>query len=345
MNKKISISLLCLLIAGFVFTEACKKKDIGYNPTPLTFVTPTGWPAPVYDFTANPLTQEGFELGKKLFFDKTLSIDNTVSCGTCHDPGAGFSHTDHGPAHGVNGLLTTRNPPGLYNLAWKKELMWDGSISHLDLQPEFPLTAPNEMGETLSNVLKKIAANENYRSLFKKAYGDETVSKERMFKALSQFMLLIVSNNSKYDRVKRGEASFNLAEGLGYDIFKTKCASCHVEPFFTDYSYRNNGMPLAPFYNDFGRMLVTKNRLDSLKFQVPSLRNVGFSYPYGHDGRFATLQNVFNHYKDNVVNAPETDPLVRSKIPLSNFEIGQLQAFLFTLNDTLLTKDHRFLNH
>jgi cytochrome c peroxidase len=163
-----------------------------------------------------------------------------------------------------------------------------------------------------------------------------------MTRALSQFMLMMVNNNSKYDKVKRGEATFNLAEDLGYDIFKAKCAGCHTEPFFTDNSFRNTGMPLNPNIKDLGRMSITRNPADSLKFKVPSLRNVQWTAPYGHDGRFNNLDLVMEHYRGKVVDGPTTDPLVKNKIALSNFEIGQIKAFLYTLTDSTFMNDERF---
>ncbi|MEO7530875.1 MAG: cytochrome c peroxidase, partial [Sediminibacterium sp.] len=211
-----------------------------------------------------------------------------------------------------------------------------------DLQPLAPITAENEMGETIDNVIKKLKADKEYRNLFKAAFGDETINTQRFGKAMSQFLLQMVSSNSKYDKVMRGEASFILPEQLGYDIFKKKCVSCHTEPMFTDYSFRNTGVPIDKYVNDLGRMKITGNPDDSLKFKVPSLRNVAMTFPYGHDGRFFSLMSIFEHYRKNMVAAPNTDPLVKDKIPLSNFEIGQLTAFLYTLTDSTFLKDPRF---
>jgi cytochrome c peroxidase len=161
-------------------------------------------------------------------------------------------------------------------------------------------------------------------------------------KALSQFMLMLVSSNSKYDKVKRGEDSFNLPQSLGYEIFQQKCISCHKEPFFTDFSFRNTGMPVDKTLNDIGRMKITQSNNDSLKFRVPSLRNVDVTMPYGHDGRFFSLSNVFEHYRSKMQPIATTDSLLKNKLYLSNFQIGQLTAFLYTLTDTTFLKDKRF---
>ena len=324
----IALLLLSILCTGWMY--------IGnyFAPTPVRFLVPKGWPQPVYNFKENPLTKEGIELGRQLFYDTRLSKDGTISCGTCHQQFGAFNTYDHPLSHGFNNSLTTRNAPGLFNLAWQKEFMWDGGINHLDLQPLAPITAENEMAESLVTVIKKLQAEKEYRKLFKAAFGDETINTQRLTKAISQFLLTFISSNSKYDRVKMGLDSFILPEKLGYEIFQKKCVSCHTEPFFTDYSYRNIGMPVDPFLKDLGRMKITSESNDSLKFRVPSLRNVMRTFPYGHDGRFFSVLSVMEHYRKNMVISATTDSLLRNRLPLSNFEIGQLTAFLYTLTDS-----------
>jgi len=313
-----------------------------FKPTPVRFEVPRGWPQPQYDFKTNPLTKEGIELGRQLFYDTRLSKDGSISCGTCHQQFGAFNTYDHNLSHGFNNSLTTRNAPGLFNLAWQKEFMWDGGINHLDLQPLAPITAENEMGESLTNVIKKLQTEKEYRKLFKAAFGDENINTQRMTKALSQFLLTFISSNSKYDRVKAGLDTFILPEKLGYAIFQQKCVSCHTEPLFTDYSYRNIGIPVDPFLKDLGRMKITGDNKDSLKFRVPSLRNVMRTFPYGHDGRFFSVLSVMEHYRKNMVVGPATDTLLKNRLPLSNFEIGQLTAFLYTLTDSSFLSNPKF---
>ncbi len=331
------IVVLVILSAGFIGIN--KNQSIAKR---VPFVVPKGWPQPVYDFSKNPLSEEGIALGKQLFYDTQLSKDGTISCGSCHQQFGAFNSYDHPLSHGLENALTTRNAPALFNLAWQKEFMWDGGINHLDLQPLAPITAHNEMGEDIANVLAKLKKTKQYPKLFKAAFGDETINTQRLGKALSQFLLTMVSSNSKYDQVMRGEDSFLLPEKLGHAIFKTKCAQCHAEPLFTDYSYRNIGIPLEPYLNDIGRMTITNDASDSLKFKVPSLRNVVVSFPYGHDGRFFSLMNVFEHYRNHMQIGPTTDAVLKNKLPLSNYEIGQLRAFLQTLTDSVFLKDPRF---
>lgn len=334
---KILSCFILIIFLGVSFTNKPPQKK-----TPLKFSLPKGWVLPVYDFNNNALTVEGFELGKKLFYDEILSIDSTISCASCHQQFAAFSTYDHNLSHGVKNSLTTRNAPALQNLAWQKEFMWDGGINHLDVQPLSPLTAPNEMGEQVENVLKKLRRNTVYQKMFKAAFANEGITTKTTMKALSQFMLMLVSSNSKYDKVKRGEDTFNLPQRLGYEFFLQKCVSCHKEPLFTDYSYRNIGMPLDTTLNDFGRMKITRNENDSLKFRVPSLRNVMVTAPYGHDGRFYNTSNVFEHYRNKMQPIKTTDSIFKNKMPLSNFQIGQLTAFLYTLTDTSFLKNPKF---
>lgn len=337
--KKKPVILLLLLILATVWMSFDNPFQ---KPRPVRFLIPKGWPEPVYDFSKNPLTEEGIALGKKLFYDERLSKDGTISCGSCHQQFGAFATYDHPLSHGNDNSLTTRNAPGLFNLAWQKEFMWDGGINHLDLQPLAPITAMNEMAETLPSIIHKLQSDKTYRQMCKAAFGDETMNTRRLGMALSQFVLQLVSSNSKYDRVMRGEDHFILPEQLGYAIFQKKCESCHKEPLFTDFSYRNVDIPLDPFLKDVGRMRITNDPGDSLKFKVPSLRNVAMTFPYGHDGRFFSLQSVMEHYRNIRGNQPQTDSLLRKGLPLSNFEIGQLKAFLYTLTDSSFLKDPRF---
>lgn len=329
-------------ISTALITACTKNESVPSAPTPLTLNTPPGFPAPNDIFRDNPLTKEGVELGRALFYDGRLAKDGLVSCGSCHQPFAAFSTFDHDFSHGIDNQFTTRNAPGLFNLAWHRELHWDGGINHLEVQPLAPITAANEMGEELSNILSKLNADSRYRAMFRAAFGEPEATSQRMLKALSQFMGIIVSANSKYDRVKVGKETFTQAEASGYAIFKIKCGSCHQEPLFTDLSYRNTGMSMDPGLKDVGRMRITRLSSDSLKFKVPSLRNVALTGPYGHDGRFYSLGAVIDHYRSGPKSGPTVDPALRIGLSISNNEKADLLQFLSTLTDTTFTKDPRF---
>ena len=316
----ISFAALCMG-AGSIFT---------YKPTPVKFLSPKGWPAPAYNFNENPLTKEGIALGKKLFYDPVLSSDNTVSCATCHEPSAAFATYDHPLSHGVNNL-TTRNAPSLFNVAWQKEFMYDGRANSLETQALLPMHSSDEMDTNIPDVLKQLNTSPSYKKMFSAAFGPSKITLDQITKALSQFQLTLVSANSKYDQVMRGEASFMLPEKLGYEIFEKKCVSCHTPPLFSNYNYENTAITRDPHLKDNGRARFTGNSADSLKFKVPSLRNVALSFPYGHDGRFYSLLDVLMHYRTS------------GQIPLSNFEIGQLTAFLNTLTDSSTLTNPAFL--
>jgi len=317
------------------------------NPL-LDFSVPSNFPAPTYDITQNPPTEKGFELGKKLFFDGKLASDGVVSCGFCHIQDFAFTHHTHITSHGVNGLIGKRNAQPLHNLAFMNEFTWDGAATFLDSQPIIPITAEVEMNESISNVLLKLQTDPNYPILFTEAFGSQGITSERMFKALSQFMVMMVSANSKYDKWERGEAiTLSEDEENGRILFQSKCASCHSGTLQTDQSYRNNGLPLDPAFNDMGREIVTGLPSDQRKFKVPSLRNIEITFPYMHDGRLATLEDVLDFYTNGIEQSETLDPIfIQSDgslgLAITNQEKTQLIAFLKTLTDTDFLNDSRF---
>ena len=301
------------------------------------FQKPSNFPEPVYEMTKNPVTKEGFELGRKLFYDPRLSRNNTIGCGSCHIQGAAFTHHGHDVSHGIDDRLGSRNSPPIMNMAWSKAFFWDGGVFYLDLQPLVPITAHAEMDEKMSVVLEKLRKHPDYPALYKKAFGSEEITSAKTMKALSQFMLMCVSSNSKYDKVMRREGEkFTKEEEQGYKLFQQKCSGCHTEPFFTDYSFRNNGIAIGR-NDDRGRFIITLDTLDAYKFKVPSLRNIDVTAPYMHDGRFYGLDKILDHYRYGVQNTPNLDPLLKQNgqlgIPMTDEEKARIIAFLKTLND------------
>ncbi|WP_166332197.1 cytochrome-c peroxidase [Sphingobacterium chungjuense] len=335
--KKIGVILcICILI------WACKKGTdlMEENEVFTGFVQPSNFPTPAYDFTRNPITKEGYELGRKLFYEPRLSRNNSIACGSCHIQSAAFTHHGHDVSHGIDDRLGTRNPMPIMNMAWHNEFFWDGGAYHLDLAPINAIHSEVEMDETLTNVLTKLRARPEYPPLFKKAFGTEEINDEFFLKALSQFMLLATSSDSKYDKVMRqeGEVAFTNAEKNGYLFFQNNCASCHSEPLFTDLSYRNNGVRPNPS-DDHGRATVTGNPKDMYKFKVPSLRNLAFTAPYTHDGRYLSISRMLDHYRFDVSDLPTLDPIFQRAdgtrgIPMSEAEKADLMAFLKTLEDS-----------
>lgn len=335
----ISVILFSIFIGALL--NGCHKDGNG-EPTPIPFSVPKGFPEPHYKFEGNPLTQQGFNLGKKLFYDGQLSIDGNFPCASCHQQFAAFSTFDHDLSHGNNNQFTTRNAPGLFNLVWMHEFHLDGGINHLEVQPLAPLTASNEMGEDINNVITKLKRDPAYPPMFSAAFGSDEINSQRMLKALAQFMGMMVSANAKYDKVKNGTASFTPQEQGGYEVFQSKCATCHQEPLFTDLSYRNTGIALNDYLKDYGRMAITGSKNDSLKFKVPSLRNVLLTFPYTHDGRFYSIDNVLDHYNTGIQQSATLDPLLRNGIRLTAGDRTNLKAFLGTLTDSSFIADKRF---
>jgi cytochrome c peroxidase len=227
------------------------------------------------------------------------------------------------------------------NLAWSDNFMWDGGVNHLDVQPINPITSPVEMDETLANVVFKLQKSENYPLLFKEAFGDSKITGQHLLKALSQFVIMLKSSNSKYDKVMRKEAEFNKKEKNGYRIFKANCASCHKEPLFTGDKFERNGLTLDTTLNDIGRERITNNLEDRMRFKVPTLRNIQFTAPYMHDGRFKKLSDVIKHYNSlgNDENLPKQ---LKKPMNLSDNERVDLLAFLHTLTDLEFLFDPKF---
>lgn len=333
MNKKwLVLFVSCLVLCAFkIITQ------------PL-FEVPKNWPKPVYDFKKNPLTKQKVELGRELFYDPILSKNNQISCASCHSPYTAFTHVDHDLSHGIDDRIGTRNSPALMNLAWHNLFMWDGAINHLDMQALAPISHPDEMGETMEHVIQKLQQSNKYRHLFKRAFNDTIITGEYTLKAMSQFMLTLVSANSKYDSVMRKQCHFTEQENKGYQLFKQHCSSCHAEPLFTNTGFENNGLPIDTTLNDMGRMRITKNSLDSLKFKVPTLRNIEFSFPYMHDGRFKKISDVLKHYASGIVHSKTLAKQLQQPIVLSSNDKVDLTSFLLTLTDKafLFNPKHTF---
>ncbi|MCW3121620.1 MAG: Cytochrome-c peroxidase, partial [Flavipsychrobacter sp.] len=277
------------LVLSFAFST--KDEDI-------RFVQPEGWPKPFYDLSKNKVTTAGFELGRKLFYDPRLSGDGSISCGSCHMQVSGFAHAGNVFSHGMNGAKGRRNSPTLFNLAWNTSFMWDGGVNNLEVQPLAPMSSVSEMGTTLESIVRRLGVIPEYRSGFYLTFGDSAITGQRVLKALAQFTVMLESYNSRYDRYVRKEQGGTLTneEQHGLKLFRKHCETCHNEPLFTNNSFQNIGLPIDTTLNDYGRLGIIHDMHDSLKFKTPSLRNVAVSAPYMHDGRFATLMQVLDHY-------------------------------------------------
>ncbi len=338
-SNKLRLAGVCLLLSG------CQP--IEEAPPEQLFSVPANFPQPVYVLANNPITPAGVALGRTLFNDGQLSRDGSIACSECHQQAYAFTHHQHDLSHGIDNRLGERNSLPLQNLAWQKQFFWDGGVHDLDLSPVTAIENPVEMDETTTNVVRKLRNDPKYPPMFKAAFGTDEVNGTRFLQALSQFMLTMVSGNSRYDKWVRNEPGGTLTpdEQAGLTTFRARCGSCHAGELFTDNSFRNNGLYVQGS-RDEGRARITELAEDRYKFKVPSLRNVEKTLPYMHDGRFYSLKAVLDHYAENVQPTENLDPLLRQNgrlgIALSETEKGQIIAFLKTLTDDEFLKNPKF---
>lgn len=312
--------------------------------TPYQFQLSATFPVPDLP-RDNPLTVERVNLGKKLFFDKRISINDQQSCADCHSPEKAFTDGRR-TARGAEGDDGPRNTMPLFNLAWKREFFWDGRAKSIREQVLQPIQNPMEMHQSLTNLVVKLAKADNYPALFTAAFGSPEITPEKIALALENYLLTLTSFDSKFDRVLRGEEKFTPEEQRGFALFSTEydprrgqygadCFHCHGGPLFQSQGFANNG--LDDIFSDPGREKVTGKASDLGKFAVPSLRNVALTAPYMHDGRFKTLDEVVAHYVSGVKRSATLDPNIAKHpdggVPLSIADQQALVAFLKTLTD------------
>jgi cytochrome c peroxidase len=301
---------------------------------------PAHFPERVYTLAGNTPTLAGVELGRKLFYEKILSRDSSISCGTCHAQIHAFADHNMPLSMGVDGRLSVRNTPGLANLMWYPAFHQDGGINHIEIQPFAPITEPVEMDMDFAAALQRLRDHPEYPALFEKAFGSKEITDRPFFLALAQFQSMLVSDQSRYDDWVRGKYTFSEQEMAGKQLFDAHCATCHAGPLQTDFSYRQNG--LAPSADE-GRMRITRNPADAGKFRVPSLRNVALTYPYMHNGKIHSLYGVVDAYSQGVAAVSNLDPAIPQQgFGFNEVEKEALVAFLQTLTDWKFVSDPRF---
>lgn len=348
------VALLALSIVGCTDTSS-PPPPVEFDPTPYVLdpaTFPFGFqtmPLP----TDIPLTQQRVALGRMLFYESALSRNGRQSCASCHIQTDGLSDRRK-YSIGIRGLAGTRQAMSLANLGWhRRGFFWDGRTTTLREQALMPIEDTLEMDNTLDNAVRTLAALQHYRDQFYRAFGSDEITAERMGIAMEQFMLTIVSGNSKWDKVQRGETAFSAQEERGRALFfsefdptgKVKsgeCFHCHGGPNFTNDRFMNNGLDDDASFMDIGRERVTMNPDDRAKFKVPTLRNIAVTAPYMHDGRFTTLEDVVQHYSSGVKQSSTVDVLLQFSLTpglgLSTSDVADLVAFLRTLTDeTYLT--------
>lgn len=342
-NQFLGIVLLSFL---FISCENDSYELIPKKDKEIIRVQPEGFPEKAYVGQQNPLTENGVALGKKLFEEGRLSADNLVSCSFCHMQEYAFTHHGHDLSHGVYDQVGMRNTPALQNLVWIKEYFYDGASNNLEMASLVPIHNELEMAETMPSIVKKLENDKAYQQMFLDAFGSTQVTSAGILKALAQYMSVLVSAESKYDLWKKEPIKYPLSsdEVQGYQLFQQQCSSCHSGALFTNQSFINNGLPPNPRINDLGRETVSGDPNDRYKFKVPSLRNVDYTAPYMHDGRFRTLESVLRFYNEGMVYSETIDEQLvndgRIGIPMTAEEQRLIIAFLKTLSDKNFITKH-----
>ena len=340
---------------------SCSNQDDGseeaYTPTPYSLKIPELFQQKLIDPlipNSNPLSEEGVALGKKLFFDKKLSGNNTQACASCHKPQNSFTDNTRF-SNGIDGVFGSRNSMPLMNLAWNftDKFAWDGKELGLERQALEPVKNPIEMHSNWENVVEKLQQDPEYPTLFLRAFGTTTIDSSLVTKAIAQFERILISGNAKFDQYLLGNATLSLEELNGFTIFmdeeKGDCFHCHGSdnnPLWTDNGFHNNGLDST--FDDLGLGAVTGDPNDNGTFRSPSLRNLNFTAPYMHDGRFATLEEVINHYSEGLQFSSTIDPLMKKVtqggVQLTPQEKLDLKAFLLTLTDPEFINNPDFRN-
>ncbi len=327
-----------LLLACLLFF-ACEKEEVSAPAEPLLAV-PEGFPAPVFP-EGNELTPERWALGKRLFFDPILSSDGTVSCASCHLPERAFTDGKQF-SEGVEGRLGTRNSPTLANVAYHPYYTREGGVPTLEMQILVPIQEHAEFDMNILDIAERLNMDSSYVRASMNAYGrvpDAFV----ITRSIACFERTLLSGNSRYDQFLKGKNTvLTAAERRGMDLFfdeKTNCSQCHGGFNFTDYTFENNG--LYENYPDPGRFRLTGKEEDRALFKVPTLRNVGVTAPYMHDGSLPTLEAVVEHYNSGGKNHPHKSILIKP-LGLSAAEKADLVSFLEALTDDDFLNNPKF---
>lgn len=349
---------ISIVAMGMLVLSCSSDDDSTQALTPLTLDF-KGLPEPNFP-DDNLLTKEGVELGRRLFYEKALSKDGTMSCASCHNQSTAFSDTNRFSI-GVEGLPGGRQAMAIFNMAWNtNEFFWDGRAHLLRDQALLPIQDELEMNETLENVIAKLTELPEYTDRFHQVFGSAEITELNISLALEQFMNSIISIDSKYDKYKRNEVTLTDSEERGRQLFFTEynkffpdlsgadCAHCHSGFNFENDEYMNNGLDELANQSDIGREKVTDNPMDKAKFKVTSLRNIALTPPYMHDGRFQTLEEVIDHYNSGIKSSPSLNPAIQDTQQEGLFLDAQdkqdLVAFLKTLTDERLMTNPDYSN-
>jgi cytochrome c peroxidase len=324
-----------------IFLASCAKDSALPDVDFIDLAIPKGFTIPEIPADNRP-TKTKVELGKKLFFDTRLSKDNSISCASCHKQQFAFAD-NQAVSKGIENRTGFRNAQPLQNLAWNKLFFRDGGVIQLDLAALNAITAHDEMASNLNEIVSKLKLDNAYLQLFRTAFQD-TITSKGILQALGTYQRTLISGNSRYDKFafQNKPAALTEQEKNGKDLFfstKTNCSSCHSSFLFTNQTFQNNG--LYEMYADTGRQRITLLPEDRGLFKVPSLRNVELSAPYMHDGSFANLEAVIEHYNAGGVNYPSKSSFIQP-LNLTADEKSSLIAFLKSLTDNEFINNTQF---
>ena len=293
---------------------------------------PMGLPQEIPPVPGSPMTEQVWDLGRRLFSDPVLSSDRTISCASCHEPNLAFSSREPNPP-GVEGKRALRHPPALLNRAYGKSFSWDGKAQTLEEQVLLPIENPNEMGLPLDDALTRLRENDTYRQLFREAFG-EAIDRRQLAAALSVFVRSLTLGDSPFDQFRQGTIdTMTRQEKAGMWLFESKggCWRCHTEPQFTVEDYHNTGVGVTDEEPEEGRLAITGNAEDRGKFKTPTLRGLQFSAPYMHNGSLKTLEEVVAFYRDGGGANDHLDPGLKP-LNLTDSDVANLVAFLRALS-------------
>ena len=335
------ILLIAILVSGLMLHSQIRSTSPVMPIGKIVEIkVPLGLP-PVVIPADNPPTAETIALGRRLFYDRILSSDRSVSCASCHSPQFGFADP-RSFSEGVGKKTGTRHSPPVVNAAYFNVQFWDGRAPTLETQAEGPVQNPVEMANTLKVVEQRLNADTSYREQFAAAWGARPITYEMVEKSIASFERTVISGNSPFDRWKYGHdnKAVDAAVKRGFVVFTSKkkadCASCHTVgekyALFTDNQFHNVGVGAnAGEFTDVGLYAVTHNEADKAKFKTPSLRNIALTAPYMSDGSLTDLKQVIDFYIGAGNSNPNLDPKIHVLDFLTGQERSDLQAFLNSL--------------
>ncbi len=324
LHRKIFCIVVFFFSAVLVFAITAFKSPGTFKTTPFTFKLPADIPS-AYIPPDNVMTMEGIALGRKLFYDKTLSADHSIACSSCHLQESGFADNEKF-SKGVGSEHAARNTMPIFNMAWINKYFWDGRASSLEELVIFPITNKKEMGKNLDVLKKELGESEEYRKMFYAAFGTEEIIEKNIFKALAQFVRTLTSFSSPADTIYptaaklmaerkiQQPAAMKILFGFSDKTIETLklCEKCHNTITYGNVQMKNNGLD-ADNTKDPGLGAITRKAEDVGSFKAATFRNLVFTAPYMHDGRFATLEEVIEHYNSGIQPNPNLDPLLKNE--------------------------------